>query len=261
MTFTHASTDYDAPPYAGPPHASALARNGGTPPPDALAPRGAHDAFETASSDTSDITLERGFVALLRWLVAEGDMRGMRRIAVELRALREALTTLDETRIARDEQTRRSHELDRELQAALAVLGPGTAVNGNGSLVQRLAKLRERLSEDMVARRQLILERDAWRSMCTLLTQTRAGVHELLEVTERERNGLADSMDVLRHRVIELGALHDDASRDATRTRTELSELRDTLRHWSGTVERALQELAKTAGVIAREHRPPNSAE
>ncbi len=206
------------------------------------------------------MALERGFVALLRWLVSEGDTRGVRRIAVELRALREALTTLDETRTARDEQSRRSHELDRELQAALAVLGPGTAVNGNGSLVQRLAKLRERLSEDMSARRQLILERDAWRSMCTFLTQTRAGVHELLEITERERDGLAASLDVLRERVLELSSLHDDASRDATRTRSELSELRDTLRHWSGTVERALQELAKTAGAISREHRPPDTA-
>lgn len=208
----------------------------------------------------SDLALERGFVALLRWLVSEGDTRGVRRIAVELRALREALTTLDETRSARDEQTRRSQELDRELQAALAVLGPGTAVNGNGSLVQRLAKLRERLSEDMSARRQLIMERDAWRAMCTLLTQTRAGVHELLEVTERERDGLAASIDVLRERVLELSTLHDDASRDATRTRSELAELRDTLRHWSGTVERALQELAKTAGAISREHRPPEAA-
>ncbi len=203
----------------------------------------------------ADMALERGFVALLRWLVSEGDMRGVRRIAVELRALREALTTLDETRSARDAQTRRSQDLDRELQAALAVLGPGTAVNGNGSLVQRLAKLRERLSEDMAARRQLIMERDAWRAMCTLLTQTRAGVHELLEVTERERDGLATAIGVLRERVLELSTLHEDASRDATRTRTELSELRDTLRHWSGTVERALQDLAKTAGAISRDHR------
>ncbi len=210
------------------------------------------------SESSSDTALERGFVALLRWLVSEGDTRGVRRIAVELRALREALITLDETRLARDEQMRRSQELDRELQAALAVLGPGTAVNGNGSLVQRLAKLRERLSEDMSARRQLVLERDAWRSMCTLLTQTRAGVHELLEVTERERDGLAASVDVLRDRVLELTSMHDDASRDATRSRAELGELRDTLRHWSGTVERALQELAKTAGAIAREHRPPD---
>src|SRR6478672_10485526 len=55
-----------------------------------------------------DLTLERGFVASLRWLVSEGDARGVRRIAVELRALREALTTLDETRAARDEHARRA---------------------------------------------------------------------------------------------------------------------------------------------------------
>jgi len=214
----------------------------------------------TRDDAPQDVSLERGFVALLRWLVAEGDIRGVRRIAVELRALREALTTLDETRLARDEQTRRSNELDRELQAALAVLGPGTAVNGNGSLVQRLAKLRERLAADMAARKQLTLERDAWRAMCTLLTQTRAGVHELLESTERERDHLATSLDVMRARVVELTALHDDASGEATRTRAELAQLRDTLRHWSGTVERALLELAKSAGAIAREHRPPENS-
>jgi len=214
------------------------------------------DVALISADDATALSLERGFVALLRWLVSEGDTRGVRRIAVELRALREALTTLDETRVARDEQSRRSHELDRELQAALAVLGPGTAVNGSGSLVQRLAKLRERLSEDMAARRQLIQERDAWRSMCTLLTQTRAGVHELLEATERERDELAASLDVMRERVQELTTMHDDASADAARTRREMHELRDTLRHWSGTVERALHELAKTAGAISREHRP-----
>jgi chromosome segregation ATPase len=223
------------------------------------ASEGGDDATRLPQGDApQDASLERGFVALLRWLVAEGDVRGVRRIAVELRALREALTTLDETRLARDEQTRRSNELDRELQAALAVLGPGTAVNGNGSLVQRLAKLRERLAADMAARKQLTLERDAWRSMCTLLTQTRAGVHELLESTERERDHLSTTLDVLRARVAELTTLHDDASNEATRTRTELAQLRDTLRHWSGTVERALLELAKSAGAIAREHRPPD---
>ena len=134
---------------------------------------------------SGDPSLERGFVATLRWLVSEGDARGVRRIAIELRALREALATLDETRAARDDYARRATELDRELHAALAVLGPGTAVNGNGSLVQRLARLRERLAEDTASRRQLTLERDAWRAMCNLLTQTRARVHELLDETER----------------------------------------------------------------------------
>ncbi len=199
-----------------------------------------------------DLTLERGFVASLRWLVAEGDARGVRRIAVELRALREALTTLDETRVARDEHARRAAELDRELQAALAVLGPGTAVNGNGSLVQRLAKLRERLAEDTATRRQLTLERDAWRAMCTLLTQTRARVHELLEDTEKQRDGLAASLDVMRDRVIELTALHDDAREDATRARAELSGMKTQLLHWSGAVEKALVELGRQAGEMGR---------
>lgn len=201
---------------------------------------------------TPDLTLERGFVASLRWLVSEGDARGVRRIAVELRALREALTVLDETRSARDEQSRRSAELDRELQAALAMLGPGTSVSGNGSLVQRLAKLRERLAEDTAARRQLILERDAWRAMCTLLTQTRARVHELLDDTEKERDGLAATLGVLRERVMELTALHDDARGEATHARSELAAMKQQLAHWSGAVEKALVELGRRAGEMGR---------
>lgn len=199
----------------------------------------------------ADLTLERGFVASLRWLVAEGDARGVRRIAVELRALRDALTTLDETRNARDVHARRAHELDRELQAALSALGPGTAINGNGSLVQRLARLRERLAEDTAARRQLTLERDAWRAMCTLLTQTRARVHELLEETERERDGLSSALEVMRERVSELATMHDDAARDAAASRDELAALQHRLQQWSGTVERALQELTASARSVA----------
>lgn len=200
-----------------------------------------------------DATLERGFVASLRWLVSEGDARGVRRIAVELRALREALATLDETRAARDEYGLRAAELDKELQASLAVLGPGTLVNGNGTLVQRLAKLRERLAEDTESRRQLALERDAWRAMCELLTQTRARVHELLEEAEQERDMVVTSVEVLKARVLELAAMHDDASRDATQTRAELSALREQLRHWSGTVERALTELAQQSRALAED--------
>lgn len=195
-----------------------------------------------------DLTLERGFVASLRWLVAEGDARGVRRIAVELRALQEALASLDETRSARDEHARRASELDRELQAALAVLGPGTAVNGNGTLVQRLAKLRERLAEDTAARRQLTLERDAWRAMCTLLTRTRAHVHELLDTTEKERGELAATLDVMRQRVAELSVLHDDAQREAAGSRSELATLRQQLASWSGRVEKALVELREIGG-------------
>lgn len=192
-------------------------------------------------------SLERGFVASLRWLVAEGDARGVRRIAVELRALREALATLDETRAARDDYEKRTAELDKELQAAMAMLGPGTSVNGNGTLVQRLARLRDRLAEDTASRRQLTLERDAWRAMCNLLTQTRARVHELLDETERDRDAMSSALEVMRARVLELMSLHDDAARDAAQTRADLSALRSQLSQWSGTVERALNELVQGA--------------
>jgi chromosome segregation ATPase len=215
-------------------------------------PARAIDAIARAEADP-DLTLERGFVASLRWLVSEGDARGVRRIAVELRALREALAALDETRAARDDFERRALELDKELQAALTVLGPGTAVNGNGSLVQRLARLRERLAEDTASRHQLTIERDAWRAMCTLLTQTRARVHELLEDAERERDSLSGALDVMKARVIELTTLHDDASRDSAANRAELAAVREKLRRWSGTVERALHELARATGSRARD--------
>jgi chromosome segregation ATPase len=214
-------------------------------------PRTPARAVDIVAADP-DLTLERGFVASLRWLVAEGDVRGVRRIAVELRALREALATLDETRTARDEEARRAAELDRELQAALAILGPATAVNGNGTLVQRLVRLRERLAEDTASRRQLTLERDAWRAMCTLLTQTRARVHELLDDTERERNTLLSQVGVLRERVVELTALHDDVAADAAAARQAHSALREQLRRWSGTVDRALKELGRSAEELGR---------
>ena len=209
----------------------------------------------TAGIDDADLRLERGFVATLRWLVAEGDARGVRRIAVELRALREAITTLDETRQARDEYARHAAELDRELQAALAVLGPGTAVHGNGSLVQRLAKLRERLAADTESRHQLTLERDAWRAMCTLLTQTRARVHELLEDTEKERDGLSAALDAMRERVALLSAMHEDAQAESERSRDELAEMRTQLMKWSGAVDNALADLRLRAIDIARESR------
>ncbi len=215
-------------------------------------PARAIDAIPRPESDP-DLTLERGFVASLRWLVSEGDARGVRRIAIELRALREALAALDETRAARDEFEKRAQELDKELQAALTVLGPGTAINGNGSLVQRLARLRERLAEDTASRRQLTIERDAWRAMCTLLTQTRARVHELLEDAERERDSLTGALEVMKARVMELSALHDEAARDSAASRAELAAVREKLRRWSGTVERALHELAGAAGSLARD--------
>jgi len=201
--------------------------------------------------ENDPLSLERGFVASLRWLVAEGDARGVRRIAVELRALREALATLDETRAARDEQTRRVAELERDLQTALAMLGPGTAVNGNGTLVQRLARLRDRLAEDAADRRQLLLERDAWRAMCTLLTQTRAGMQELLEATETEHHAALGELSVMRERVVELTVMHDDAAAQAAASRQELAMLREQLRHWGERVEVALIDLAGSARHLA----------
>jgi hypothetical protein len=204
-------------------------------------PRTPSSAVEAISDP--DLTLERGFVASLRWLVAEGDVRGVRRIAVEIRALREALATLDETRRTRDEYARRAIELDKELQATLAILGPATAINGNGSLVQRLVKLREKLAEDTAARQQLVLERDAWRAMCTLLTQTRARVHELLDETERDRNHLAAELAVMRDRLAEQISLHEDVAQQAVGARDELASMRRQLASWSVTVERALEEL------------------
>ena len=202
-----------------------------------------------APTSNPDLSLERGFVASLRWLVAEGDARGVRRIAVELRALREALATLDETRAARDEQTRRTAELDRELQSALAMLGPGTAVDGhgNGTLVQRLLRLRERLAEDTGARHQLTLERDAWRAMCTLLTHTRASAQELLERAEYERDAAVSQLEVMQERVMELTVLHDDVASQSQAARAELDALRTQLREWSGTVERALEALTSSS--------------
>lgn len=214
-------------------------------------PRTPSRAVDAVSTPTTNLSLERGFVASLRWLVAEGDARGVRRIAVELRALREALATLDETRAARDEQVRRNTELDKELQAALALLGPGTAVNGNGTLVQRLMRLRERLAEDTATRQQLTLERDAWRAMCTLLTHTRAGAQELLERAEYERDASIAQLEVMQERVMELTVLHDDAAAQAQAARQELADLREQLRQWSGTVERALEALASGARELA----------
>ncbi len=212
--------------------------------PDRATDQGNHDAS----------TLERGFVASLRWLVAEGDARGVRRIAVELRALQEALATLDETRTARDEQAKRSAELEREVSAAIALLGPGTSVNGNGSLMQRLSRLRDRLAEDNESRRQLMVERDAWRSMTTLMTQTRAYVHELLEGAERNRDELSVEVRTLRDQVLELQISREHADQDKRIAEDTLHALRARLQGWSGTVERALGQLNKAASEIVSEH-------
>ena len=195
-----------------------------------------------------DLTLERGFVASLRWLVAEGDSRGVRRLAVELRALQDALTTLDETRAARDEYARRAAELDREIQAALAVLGPATMGHGQNTLVHRLVRLREKLAEDTRMRDQVLKERDAWRAMCTLLTHTRASAQEQLDASERAQRVVGAEVETLRERVIELTALHDGAAIEAEAARVELQGLRAQLVRWRGTVERVLHDIGQPTG-------------
>ncbi len=183
-----------------------------------------------------DPTLERGYVASLRWLVAEGEARGLRRLAVELCALREALTTLDETRRARDEQAERARLLDQEVQDAQRMLGEATHVNGNGSLVARLTKLRDTLGRDIETRKTLVQERDTWRAMCELQTRTRAMVHALLEESEHAREALERERDI--------------AASDARNAAGELAALRLRLHQWSGTIDRALQELARAQGAM-----------
>jgi hypothetical protein len=184
---------------------------------------------------TPDPTLERGFVASLRWLVAEGEARGVRRIAVELRALREALTTLDETRRARDEHAERATALDREIQHALRLLGDATKVDGNGSLVARLSRLRDILAKDLATRRSLLQERDSWRAMCEFQVRSRAKVHELLEDAERGRELLEAEVGTLRERMTVMTAVHQetvdeiaDQRRAASMAVTELARLQET---------------------------------
>jgi hypothetical protein len=50
---------------------------------------------------------------------------------------------------------------------------------------------------------------------------------------------------------MELTVLHDDAAAQAHVARQELADLREQLRHWSGTVERALAALASGARELA----------
>lgn len=210
-------------------------------------PTGTMDAVPPGTE--GDLTLERGFVASLRWLVAEGDVRGVRRIAVELRALRDALATLDETRTSRDEYAVRAAELDREIQGALAILEAATPSLDNGSLVQRLIRLREQLRDDTVHREQVARERDAWRAMCTLLTHTRASVQEKLDATARDHDLATAQLDLLRERLVDLSVRHESAANEAATARQELSTMREQLAQWSGIVERALKDLALHPGV------------
>ena len=117
--------------------------------------------------------------------------------------------------------------------------------------MQRLVRLRERLAEDIAAREQLAIERDAWRAMCTLLTQTRAGTQEMLEASERQHRRTLAEVEVLRERVVELTVMHDDAAAPTSAARQELAALRTQLTQWSGTVERALTELLQGARELA----------
>lgn len=215
---------------------------------------------------TPDPTLERGFVASLRWLVAEGESRGVRRIAVELRALREALTTLDETRRARDDHAERSLALDREIQEALQLLGDATKVDGNGSLVARLTRLREILGRDLATRRALVQERNSWRAMCEFQTRTRAIVHTMLEESERARESLEAEVGTLRERMTVLTSVHQetvDEAREQRRTAsmavTELARLQETaatLRERVISLEHErvqLQQLQEQVQILSRE--------
>lgn len=195
-----------------------------------------------------DVTLEHGFVASLRWLVAEGDVRGVRRIAVELRALRDALATLDEARASRDDYAARVAELDREIRAAVAILDAESVGHGHRSLIQRLVQLREKLLEDANMRDQIARERDAWRAMCTLLTHTRASVQETLAATTRDHHLATTQLDLLRERLMDLSARHDLAATEAATARQELATLRTQLQRWSGTVDRALRDLSGERG-------------
>jgi phage shock protein A len=88
--------------------------------------------------------------------------------------------------------------------------------------------------------------------MCTLLTVTRARVHELLEDTEQQRDALAASLDVMRDRVAELSTMHDDARAEGAHARTELASMRSQLVKWSGAVERALVDLGRQAGDMGK---------
>ncbi|MFN8717454.1 MAG: hypothetical protein ACK50C_10790, partial [Gemmatimonadaceae bacterium] len=84
-----------------------------------------------------------------------------------------------------------------------------------------------------------------------LLTQTRAGMYERIGEIERERDEATARLDVMRERVIEITALHDDAVAHSVAARQELTTLRSQLRQWSGTVERALAELTLEARELA----------
>jgi chromosome segregation ATPase len=203
-----------------------------------------------------DPTIERGYVASLRWLVSEGDARSLVRVAVEIAALREALATLDETRRDRDDRTRRLAELGRDVQQVLQSVPEG---NTPGSLSERLRALRERVATTQAERQRMQIELDAWRGMCGLLTKTRAKVHELLESSERERTQLQAESETLRARVKELEVTVERLSHESAAARADATSVRHGLQKWSGTVERALAELARQAALLGTAAAPSSA--
>lgn len=208
-----------------------------------------------------DVSIERGYVASLRWLVSEGDARGLVRVAVEIAALREALATLDETRSERDDRARRLGELGRDVQQVLQSVSEGTMAGSTGD---RLRALRDRVVATQQDRQRMHVELEAWRGMCGLLTRTRAKVHELLETSERDRERLLAETESLRARVRELELTVDRLSHESSEARADATALRSGLQKWSGTVERALAELARQAsqlGSVAATPRPPSAVD
>jgi GNAT superfamily N-acetyltransferase len=90
--------------------------------------------------------------------------------------------------------------------------------------------------------------------MTTLMTQTRAYVHELLEGAERSRDELSVEVRSLRDQVLELQITREHADQDKRIAEETLSALRQRLHGWSSTVERALSQLNKAASEIVAEH-------
>ena len=93
-------------------------------------PMRALDAIPRPEGDL-DITLERGFVASLRWLVAEGDARGVRRIAVELRA---HLILLE--LVTREDRNATWVEVVQRVTSERLAEGPGASRNQDRGIAQ-----------------------------------------------------------------------------------------------------------------------------
>ena len=90
--------------------------------------------------------------------------------------------------------------------------------------------------------------------MTTLMTQTRAHVHELLEEAERSRDSLGAEVRVLRDQVLELQISREHAESDARIAEETLTALRKRLLGWTGTVERALVTVTQATRELVEEH-------